>query len=224
MTSARPAGPTAVPGEQVACEMFIAGEWTPAATGETFTASSPATGAVIGSVAQGDRTDAQRAIEAARAHPAVDGDRIAVAGSSQGGALSLAVAALRDDVIAALPEVPFLCDMRRATQLTDTEPYQEIARYLKVHRDQVETAFRTLSFVDLALLASRATAPALFSVGLLDTICPPSTVYAAYNAYGGPKQIIEYAYNDHEGGGEFHEVAKVSWLRSLLDGDATERD
>jgi succinate-semialdehyde dehydrogenase/glutarate-semialdehyde dehydrogenase len=66
MTSARPAGPTAVPGEQVACEMFIAGEWAPAAGGETFAATSPATGAVIGSVAQGDRGDAQRAIEAAR--------------------------------------------------------------------------------------------------------------------------------------------------------------
>jgi len=66
MTSARPAGPTAVPGEQVVCEMFIAGEWTPAAGGETFAASSPANGAVIGSVAQGDRGDAQRAIAAAR--------------------------------------------------------------------------------------------------------------------------------------------------------------
>ena len=160
--------------------------------------------------------DAVRAIDAARAHPAVDGARIAVAGGSQGGALSLAVAALRDDVIAALPQVPFLCDVRRATQLTDTDPYQEITRYLKVHRDQVETVFRTISFVDVALLAARATAPALFSVGLLDTVCPPSTVYAAYNAYGGPKQIIEYAYNDHEGGGEFHQVAEVEWLRALL--------
>ena len=51
MTSAPAAGPTAVPGEQVACEMFIAGEWTPAASSETFAASSPANGAVIGSVA-----------------------------------------------------------------------------------------------------------------------------------------------------------------------------
>jgi len=66
MTSARPAGPTAVPGEQVVCEMFIAGEWTPAASGETFAANSPVNGALIGSVAQGDRGDAQRAIEAAR--------------------------------------------------------------------------------------------------------------------------------------------------------------
>jgi succinate-semialdehyde dehydrogenase/glutarate-semialdehyde dehydrogenase len=66
MVSAAPASPTAVPGEQAVCEMFIAGEWTAAAGGETFAATSPATGALIGAVAQGDRADAQRAIEAAR--------------------------------------------------------------------------------------------------------------------------------------------------------------
>ena len=75
-----------------------------------------------------------------------------------------------------------LADMRRATELTDENPYHEITRYLKVHRDQVETVFRTLSFVDVALLGRRATAPGLFSVGLMDVVCPPSTVYAAYNA------------------------------------------
>ena len=160
--------------------------------------------------------DAVRAVDAARAHPAIDPARVAVAGISQGGGLSVAVAALRDDVIAAVPEVPFLADIRRGTVLTDEDPYDEVTRYLKVHRDQVETVFRTLSFVDVALLARRATAPALFSVGLMDVVCPPSTVYAAYNAYGGPKEIIEYAYNDHEGGGEFHQVAKVEWLNALL--------
>jgi len=160
--------------------------------------------------------DAVRAVEAARAHPSVDGARIAVAGGSQGGGLSVAVASLRDDVVAAIPEVAFLSDMRRATELIDTDPYGEISRYLSVHRDRVETAFRTLSYFDVALLAPRASAPALFSVGVMDTICPPSTVYAAYNAYGGPKEIVEYLYNDHEGGGEAHEVTKVRWLRERL--------
>ena len=48
-------------------ELFVAGEWTPSASGETFTATSPATGEEIAQVAQGDRTDAVRAIAAARA-------------------------------------------------------------------------------------------------------------------------------------------------------------
>jgi len=53
-------------------------------------------------------------------------------------------------------------------------------------------------------------------VALMDQICPPSTVFAAYNRYGGPKEIVEYAFNDHEGGGGFHEQAKLRWLARVL--------
>ena len=48
-----------------AYEMFVDGVWGPAASGETFDAVSPATGETIGSVPQGDRSDAERAIAAA---------------------------------------------------------------------------------------------------------------------------------------------------------------
>jgi succinate-semialdehyde dehydrogenase/glutarate-semialdehyde dehydrogenase len=45
--------------------MFVAGAWTGAETGETFTADSPATGETIGEIPQGGREDARRAIDAA---------------------------------------------------------------------------------------------------------------------------------------------------------------
>ena len=45
--------------------MFVGGAWTGAASGETFTAESPATGEAIGEVPQGGREDAQRAIDVA---------------------------------------------------------------------------------------------------------------------------------------------------------------
>jgi cephalosporin-C deacetylase len=126
------------------------------------------------------------------------------------------VAALVPDLAGAAPDVPFLCDFPRAITLIDSDPYGEIARYLKVHRDHVEIAARTLAYVDGAVLGRRASAPALFSVGLMDEICPPSTVYAAYNHYAGPKEIVEYPFNDHEGGGPFHEQAKLRWLAERL--------
>ena len=50
----------------------------------------------------------------------------------------------------------------------------------------------------------------------MDQTCPPSTVFAAYNWYGGPKEIREYAFNDHEGGEGFHDIAQLRWLKELL--------
>ena len=156
--------------------------------------------------------DGIRAVEAVRLNPAVDPARVAVTGGSQGGGISLAVASLVHDVAAVMPEVPFLSDLPRAITLRDTDPYAEIARYLRAHRDHVDAAYRTLAYFDVAVLCRRATAPALFSVGLMDEITPPSTVYAAYNHYGGPKEIVEYPFNGHEGGGGFHDVVKMRWL------------
>jgi cephalosporin-C deacetylase len=156
--------------------------------------------------------DGVRAVEAVRSHPAVDASRVVVTGGSQGGAISLAVGSLLPDVAGVMPDVPFLCHIERAIGLVDTNPYAEVKRYLAAHRDHVDQALRTLTYIDVARLGRRATAPALFSVGLMDETCPPSTVYAAFNAYGGPKDIAEYAYNDHEGGQGFHEVAKLRWL------------
>ncbi|MQA03938.1 MAG: prolyl oligopeptidase family serine peptidase [Streptosporangiales bacterium] len=160
--------------------------------------------------------DAVRAVDAVGEHPAVDVANVVVTGGSQGGGITLAVAALRNDVRAALPDVPFLCDFRRAVELVDSDPYAEIRRYLKVHRDHVDRVFRTLAYFDGVNLAPAATAPALFSVGLMDEICPPSTVFAAYNAYGGPRDIEVYPYNEHEGGEAFHEVKKLAFVREVL--------
>ena len=161
-------------------------------------------------------TDAVRAVDAARAIPGVDASRIAVTGGSQGGGLTLAVAGLVDGLVAAMPDVPFLCHVRRAVDTSDSDPYGEIARYLSVHRGKVDQVFRTLSYVDGVHLGAMATAPALFSVALMDPICPPSTVFAAYHAYGGPASIEVYPFNGHEGGQAHHQVRQQEWLRTVL--------
>lgn len=161
-------------------------------------------------------TDAVRAVDAVRGHEAVDPSRVAVTGQSQGGGITLAVAGLVPGLAAAMPDVPFLCDFPRATTLVDTLPYGEIARYLKAHRDQVDQVFGTLAYFDGAVLGRRATAPALFSVALMDETCPPSTVFAAYNHYAGAKDIRVYPFNDHEGGEGFHAAEQLRWLADQL--------
>lgn len=159
--------------------------------------------------------DAFRAVEAARAHPAVDSGRIAVTGASQGGGVALAMSGLVSDVAVTMPEVPFLCHYRRALHLIDTHPYVEIANFLRVHRDKVDAVFKTLSYFDGINFAARARAQSLFSVGLMDDICPPSTVFAAYNHYAGPKDIRMWQYNQHDGGGSHQTVEKIRFLAGL---------
>jgi cephalosporin-C deacetylase len=161
-------------------------------------------------------TDAVRAIAAARSHPAVDPARVVATGASQGGGITLAVAALVPDLTAAMVDVPFLCHFQRATEITDSNPYLEIVGYLAQHRNHQAQVFDTLAHFDGAILGRRAGAPALFSVSLMDDICPPSTVFAAYHAYQGAKEIRVYPYNKHEGGQSFHDVEKLRWLATVL--------
>jgi len=160
-------------------------------------------------------TDAARAIEAARAHPEVDAEHIALTGGSQGGGITIAAAGLVRDVAAAMPDVPFLCHYRRAVEIEDTYPYKEIQDFCHTHRDRVETVFNTLSYFDGMNFAARAKAKTLFSVGLMDKVCPPSTVYAAYNHWAGDKEIKVYPYNGHEGGGSYQTMEKLQFIKGI---------
>jgi cephalosporin-C deacetylase len=144
-------------------------------------------------------TDAARAVEVAASLPGADRSRIAVMGGSQGGGLALAAAALRPELVrACVADVPFLCDIRRAITLTAEDPYAEIAGFLAQHADLVDAALDTLSYVDCALLARRVVAATLVGVGLMDAVCPPSTVYAAYAELAGPKELAVYPFGVHD--------------------------
>ncbi|MHB1009276.1 MAG: acetylxylan esterase [Propionibacteriaceae bacterium] len=161
--------------------------------------------------------DAVRMLQLAAQDSRVDATRIAALGTSQGGGLTIAVAGLAAlaglPLAAALPNVPFLCHFRRAVGLTDANPYAEIAQYLAAHPAEEARAFTTLSYFDGANLGGYAKAPALFSTAGMDEICPPSTVYAAYHAWGNDdKEITYYPWNGHEGGGDHHTWHTLTWL------------
>jgi cephalosporin-C deacetylase len=164
--------------------------------------------------------DAARCVDAVREFPEVDPDRVIVTGASQGGGVALAAAGMQPAVNAALVDVPFLCHFERAIGLTDRDPYAEVMRYLAAQRDRAAAVFRTLSYLDGANFAARAAAPALFSVGLQDATCPPSTVFAAFNAYGNDrplcKDITVYPFNDHEGGSQGRWATQIEWLETAV--------
>ena len=162
-------------------------------------------------------TDAVRLVDVVRTFDFVDADRIAVTGGSQGGGIALAVAGLVPGLRAVMPDVPFLCDFRWSVERTPDEPFTELVRYLAVHRDEAENVFRTLSYFDGVNFARRAALPALFSVGLMDSIVLPSSVFAAFNHFAGDDREIEvYPFNGHEGGQIRQWVRQAEWLVSRI--------
>ncbi len=99
-----------------------------------------------------------------------------------------------------------------AVEITERTPYAEPLAFLRTHRDQAERALATLRYFDGMTMAAHADVPALFSVALMDDVCPPSTVFAVYNHYAGPKEIDVWPYNMHEGGGVHQEARRLRWL------------
>jgi cephalosporin-C deacetylase-like acetyl esterase len=81
-----------------------------------------------------------------RGTAAVDASRIAFTGGSQGGGITLMVAGLVPDLVAARPDVPFLCQYRRSLELATEGPYPEVERYLRIHRYHVDRVFTALSY------------------------------------------------------------------------------
>lgn len=160
-------------------------------------------------------TDGVRAVEAARSREDVDSERIALTGGSQGGGITVAVAGLVPDVALAMPDVPFLSNFRHVVGKTGRAPYQEIVDFLKIHRTKREQVLNTLDYFDGVNFAPRIKAQSLFSTAMMDEICPPSSVFAAYNQVTAPKDIKVYEYNDHEGGAVHQVMEKIRLLNSM---------
>ncbi len=134
--------------------------------------------------------------------PGVDADRVGATGGSQGGALTLACAALEPRIRQIAPIFPFLCDYQRVWEMDlDADAYAELRDYFRRFdpRHERETAvFTKLGYIDVQFLCPRIQATVLMSCGLRDMICPPSTQFAAYNKIVAPKSIDIYPDFGHE--------------------------
>ncbi|WP_123043675.1 acetylxylan esterase [Cohnella candidum] len=145
--------------------------------------------------------DSVRALEVLRDLPEVDGDRIGVTGGSQGGALTLAAAALSDIPKLALSDYPYLSHFERAIDVAPAGPYGELNEYFRRHSSDPrieERAKETLSYFDIMNLAPRIACRTWIGIGLIDEITPPSTVFAVYNHLSCEKEIGVYRYFGHE--------------------------
>lgn len=151
--------------------------------------------------------DALKAVEWAASQPEVDPARIVAAGASQGGGLSLLVAALSDIPSRIVADIPNMCHMDYGI-LQSTGSLAEAADFVSKHPEQLERTLKTLSYFDLLNLCGRIRKPTFVSVGLKDPICLPETVFAVYNRIEAPKQLQVYPFNGHYTSGDhFSKVA-----------------
>ncbi|MCL4269044.1 MAG: alpha/beta fold hydrolase [Anaerolineales bacterium] len=134
--------------------------------------------------------------------PDVDADRVGVLGGSQGGALTIACAALEPRIKRAAPLYPFLSDYIRVWEMDQAkDAYRELQEYFRhtdpTHRNET-SVFEKLGYIDIQFLASRIKADVLWGIGLMDTICPPSTQFAVYNKLVCSKELVIYPDYGHE--------------------------
>lgn len=136
------------------------------------------------------------------AMPDVDERRVGAQGGSQGGGLTLACAALEPRIKQAVPAFPFLSDYRRVWEMDQAkDAYAELKEFFRHHDPQhtrEEEIFTRLGYIDVQHLAPRIRAKVTMAVGLMDTICPPSTQFAAYNKITSEKSLEIYPDFAHE--------------------------
>jgi cephalosporin-C deacetylase len=134
--------------------------------------------------------------------PDVDERRVGALGGSQGGALTVACAALEPRIKRAAPLYPFLSDYKRVWSMDQAkDAYAEISEYFRffdpTHQKE-QGIFEMLGYVDIQNLAERIQAEVLWGIGLMDTICPPSSQFAAYNKIRSQKTMRIYPDYRHE--------------------------
>ncbi len=131
-----------------------------------------------------------RGIDVLTAQPEWDGKRVIVFGASQGGYQAIAAAGLDARVTYFVAGVPAGCD-HSGMMANRVAGWPKIAPMKEGKPDMsVVEAFR---YIDCMNFATRTKAAGCyFTVGFIDTVCPPTSVYAAYNQLTIPKEI----YND----------------------------
>ncbi len=135
--------------------------------------------------------------------PEVDETRVGAMGGSQGGALTLACASLEPRINRLAPAFPFLCDYKRVWEMDlAKDAFEELRTYFRQFdplHSREEEIFTRLGYIDVQFLTKRIKGKVMMAVGLMDTVCPPSTQFAAFNKITAPKETVIYPDFGHEG-------------------------
>ena len=150
-----------------------------------------------------------RAVDFLTAQPEWDGRTLVVSGSSQGGAQALAAAGLDARVSYFVAGVPAMCDHTGALA-------SRIAgwpKFIETKESPPPAVVAAVRYYDGVNFAARTKAPGFFTVGFIDTTCPPTSVYAAFNALQAPKEIFNDITSGHTNTPAAREAMRAAVLR-----------
>lgn len=164
-----------------------------------------------GAYYQGAYADVIRSIDWLVSRTDIDSGRIALVGTSQGGGIAVAVAAIDRRVKVVVAHVPFLCDMRTAARTPDAL----VKHLLDTAGLNNEAALHTLDYFDPLQLAPDLRAPVLLSAGGKDVTCPAATIRAVFERLPGIKALMFYPELPHTSCAAFYEMS-WPWLDFYL--------
>jgi cephalosporin-C deacetylase len=134
--------------------------------------------------------------------PEIDADRVGATGASQGGALTVACAALEPRIERAAPIYPFLYDYKQVWEMGQAKDvYQELQEFIRFSdptHELEDTIFEYIGYIDIQFMASHIQAEVFWGIGLMDTVCPPSSQFAVYNKFLSPKSMTIFPDFGHE--------------------------
>ncbi|MCW0484731.1 acetylxylan esterase [Gaoshiqia sediminis] len=159
--------------------------------------------------------DVVRAIDFVCSRPEIDTARIAVRGSSQGGALSFASAALDQRVKVAAPGIPFLSDYPDYFRIAPW-PKSDFDAYMAEHPEaKWEDVYDVLTYFDIKNLAQWIKCPLYMGIGVQDNVCPPHINFAAYNQVKSEKKWMAGPDYGHSAPKAYHE-ASMKFIKAKL--------
>ena len=126
-----------------------------------------------------------RAVDYIYSLPEFDGSNIVVIGGSQGGALAIVTAGLDSRIKGLVSIVPALCDL---TGYLHGRP----GGWPYVFNDPAYITpeiVETSKYYDVVNFARQVKAPGIYVLGYNDELCPPTTMYAAYNVILAPRTL-----------------------------------
>ena len=154
-----------------------------------------------------------RAIDFLTAQPEWDGKTVVVYGSSQGGAQAIVAGGLDSRVTFIAAGVPAMCD-HTGMKANRISGWPKIVPNGPDGKPD-EKVIEAVRYYDAMNFAKNSKAGAIFTVGFIDTTCPPTSVYAAFNNYAGKKEIFNDLHAGHTNTPQASEAMRAAVLKHV---------